>query len=71
MKSDIQPLLVSIDEARRLLGGRGRGRIYELLKEGRLDSVVDGGRRFILVESLQRFVNTLELNPETPAKGDF
>jgi len=51
--------LVSVDEARRLLGGRGRGRIYELLKEGSLESVMDGGRRFILTDSLYAFVESL------------
>jgi hypothetical protein len=52
--------LVSVDEARRMLGGRGRGRIYELLKQGSLESVMDGGRRFILTESLYAFVESLK-----------
>ena len=56
--------LVSVDEARRLLGGRGRGRIYELLKEGSLESVTDGGRRFILAESLYTFIETLKANAD-------
>ncbi len=51
--------LVSVDEARKLLGGRGRGRIYELLKDGSLKSVTDGGRRFILTDSLYAFVDSL------------
>ena len=53
--------LVSVDEARRLLGGRGRGRIYELLKEGSLESVVDRGRRFILTDSLFAFIESLKV----------
>ena len=59
MTTPIAPL-VSVDEARRLLGGRGRGRIYELLKQGSLESVMDGGRRFILTDSIFTFVETLK-----------
>ena len=59
MDTPIAPL-ISVDEARRLLGGRGRGRIYELLKEGSLESVTDGGRRFILTDSLYAFIETLK-----------
>jgi hypothetical protein len=56
--------LVSVDEARRMLGGRGRGRIYELLKKGSLESVVDGGRRFILTDSIFAFVESLKTGIE-------
>jgi hypothetical protein len=58
------PPLVSVDEARRLLGGRGRGRIYELLKQGSLESVLDGGRRFILTDSIFAFVESLKTEAE-------
>jgi hypothetical protein len=51
--------LISVNEARRLLGGRGRGRIYELLASGDLESVVDGKRRFIVTESLTRYIARL------------
>jgi len=66
MKALTAPL-VSVDEARKLLGGRGRGRIYELIKQGALKSVMDGGRRFILTDSLYAFVDSLKDDTE---KGD-
>ncbi|NQW21255.1 MAG: transcriptional regulator [Chloroflexi bacterium] len=56
--------LISVDEARRLLGGRGRGRIYELLKEGLLESVTDGSRRFIVTDSLYAFIDSLKVASE-------
>jgi hypothetical protein len=56
--------LISVNEARRLLGGRGRGRIYELLRQGALKSVTDGGRRFILTDSLYAYVNSLSDDTE-------
>ena len=62
MKLPTAPL-VSVDEARRLLGGRGRGRIYELLKEGSLESVTDGGRRFIVTDSIFAFIEKLKATP--------
>ena len=51
--------LVSVDEARRLLGGRGRGYIYELIKTGQLESVKDQGRRLITGGSILRHVEVL------------
>ena len=54
--------LISVEETRRLLGGRGRGRVYELINDGSLESVVDGGRRFILAESLRTFIESLRVN---------
>jgi predicted DNA-binding transcriptional regulator AlpA len=39
--------LYSIKEARELLGGISRNSIYELLRSGRLPSVVLGCRRFM------------------------
>ena len=58
MNIQITPL-VSVDEARRLLGGRGRGHVYQLIREGSLSSVMDGGRRLIIGESLLAHVASL------------
>jgi len=62
--------LVSINEARRLLGGRGRGRIYELMASGDLESVVDRGRRLIVSESLLRYVERLRAEQSDLCEGD-
>ena len=68
---DTQPApLISVNEARRLLGGRGRGRIYELLKQGSLESVMDGGRRFILTDSLYGFVESLKTTAAIDGSAD-
>lgn len=53
------PPLISVNEARRLLGGRGRGHIYDLMKSGALESVMDGSRRFIVSESLFAYIERL------------
>ena len=56
---EIKPLLLSVEETRQLLGGRGRGHVYALIGEGKLESVKDGSRRFIVAESLDRYVKDM------------
>jgi hypothetical protein len=65
MEPSMIPPLVSINEACRLLGGRGRGRVYELLKAGEIDSVVDRKRRLILGDSLIRYIARLSERSKT------
>lgn len=48
----MDPILVSVPDAARLLG-LGRSSIYSLLAAGRLDSVVLGRRRLIRYESVR------------------
>jgi excisionase family DNA binding protein len=71
MKTHAIPPLVSINEACRLLGGRGRGRIYELIAAGDLDSIVDGRRRLILGNSVSRYVEKLRESAEHVSPGDL
>jgi excisionase family DNA binding protein len=52
------PLLISIDEAARLLS-LGRTRIYELIDEDRLTAVKAGKRTLILTESMWAYVASL------------
>ena len=52
-------LLLTIEETRQVIGGRGRGHVYALLKSGALESVLDGTRRFVLTESVRRYVEKL------------
>lgn len=54
------PPLVSITESQRMLGGRGRGKIYALLASGELESVKDGGRRLVITESLLIYIESLK-----------
>jgi excisionase family DNA binding protein len=48
--------LYSIKEARELLGGISRNSIYELLRSGRLPSVVLGCRRFIAAAAIAELI---------------
>ena len=61
----LSQLLSSINETRRLLGGRGRGRIYEWIADGSLESVTDGGRRFIVTDSISRLVERMRLESQS------
>jgi excisionase family DNA binding protein len=47
-----RPLLVSVDEARRMIG-LGRTKLFELIASGKLRVVKIGGRTLIPVEALE------------------
>ena len=51
--AQLEPLLVTIDEALRLIGV-GRTKLYELINEERLDVVKIGRRTMVRFESLKR-----------------
>lgn len=51
--------LVSIPEARHLLGGIGHTTIYELIKGGEIAKVNIGRRGFITSESLEAYLDRL------------
>ena len=53
------PPLISVTEAQKMLGGRGRGKIYALLASTELESIKDGNRRLILTSSLLAYVESL------------
>ncbi|HEX4268778.1 MAG TPA: helix-turn-helix domain-containing protein [Steroidobacteraceae bacterium] len=57
--------LYSIKEARELLGGISRNSIYELLRSGRLPSVVLGCRRFIAAAAIAELIakSTTSVSP--------
>lgn len=57
--SDGVKRLVSIAEARALLGGIGHTTIYELIKRGEITKVNIGRRGFITSESLAAYVDRL------------
>ena len=50
------PLAVSVNEARRLLGGIGRTKFYELIKQSKIKTITLGRRRLVLVSSIGEIV---------------
>ena len=58
-------LLLTVNESREYIGGgKGRAFVYELIGTGQIDSVKLGRSRLIVTESLRRFVESLEINPD-------
>jgi hypothetical protein len=55
----VRRLLHDIEEARRLLGGISRTKIYGEMKNGRIRPVHIGSRTFIAHDELQRFIREL------------
>lgn len=51
--------LVSIPEARQVLGGIGHTTVYELIKKGEIDKVNIGRRGFVTSESLEAYMDRL------------
>jgi excisionase family DNA binding protein len=61
--------LYSIQESRKLLGGISRNMIYQLLRTGRLASVVIGTRRLISAEAIADLIerSTTTVSPSLRA----
>ncbi|WP_176234756.1 helix-turn-helix domain-containing protein [Mycobacterium simiae] len=55
--------LVSIPEARQVLGGIGHTTLYELIKKGEVNKVNIGRRGFVTSESLEAYVDRLSADP--------
>ena len=58
------PPLVSVTVAQTMMGGRGRGRVYELIDNNQIDSVKDGGRRMCVTKSIFAYIESLEHSRE-------
>jgi hypothetical protein len=58
--STILPLFVSVDDARQMLGGIGKTRLYELLGAGALRSAKLGKRRLIRTDSILALADRIE-----------
>jgi excisionase family DNA binding protein len=56
-------LLYRPKEAAQVLGV-GRDKLYDLMRSGRLDSVKDGGARFITADALHAYVALLQSEAE-------
>ena len=46
------PPLMSVEATRVACGGRGRGWVYEQINSGDFETIVDGGRRLVVTESV-------------------
>ena len=57
----MQPLLVSVNEARRLLGGLGRTKFYEILNQRQLTAVKIGRRTLVRVDSIHRYLDSQQV----------
>ncbi len=56
---NIEPLLHSPADAKRMLGGIGTTKFYELIGAGHLDARKIGGRTMITVASLRQYAESL------------
>jgi hypothetical protein len=56
VKPIIEPLIVSVKQARALLGGYGNNKFWALARAGAFELVGDEHKRFVTVESLKRYV---------------
>lgn len=54
--SPSEPLVVSVNEACRLMGGIGRTKLYELIKDGRLTPIKLDRRTLIRVDCIRRLM---------------
>lgn len=63
----MEQLLYRPKEAAKVLG-IGRDKLYDLMRSGRLDSVKDGGARFITCEALAAYVQLLEAEARQTAQ---
>ena len=54
----MEKLLATIPEASQAIG-HGRSYLYELIRDGKVEAVKSGRRRLVVVELIQRYVNSL------------
>ena len=59
------PLLVDVREARRLLGGMTKNKFWELARTGAFELVGSERKRFVVVASLERYVDELPRRQST------
>jgi hypothetical protein len=58
MQTETLPPLLTVETTRRLGGGRGRGWVYERIKQGDFESIRDGRRIFIVTESFLAWIQS-------------
>ena len=57
--SSVEPIVVRVRAAQKMLGGRCRDKIYELINSGDLVSYRDGKARLITTESIKKYVDRM------------
>jgi excisionase family DNA binding protein len=62
----VDQLLYRPKQAAQVLG-IGRDKLYDLMRSGRLDSVKDGGARFITADALRAYVALLQVETSEAA----
>jgi hypothetical protein len=55
----MEPLIVSVKEARRLLGGMGNNKFWALAKAGAFQLTGTNRKRFVVVSSLKSYVENV------------
>ena len=63
---ELEPLIVSVKEARRLLANCSNNRFWQLAKAGAFELVGSDHKRFVTIESLKRYVANM---PRRDADG--
>jgi hypothetical protein len=53
---DIEPIVISIEDARIALGGMSRQTVYNLINAGKLQTTTIGARRLVLYSSIRALV---------------
>lgn len=59
METESEVLLLTVDEARRALGGVGRTTLWRLARDGEIVQVSIGSRAFITTKSVEAYVDRL------------
>ncbi|MFL0288797.1 helix-turn-helix domain-containing protein [Mycobacterium sp. SMC-21] len=60
MDSDTAPLLISIADAQKRMGGLSRGMVYRLINAGEINRVNIGSRVFVTTESLVAYLDRIK-----------
>lgn len=67
----MEPLVVSVNDARKMLGGVGRNKIYNLINDGELEAVKIGGRTLIPVAGIHALITSSpRIRPELLGGGN-
>jgi len=53
---DLKPLLVSVRQARELLGGASNNRFWRLVKDGEFELIGSVRKRWVVVSSIEAYV---------------
>ncbi|RDI62677.1 hypothetical protein [Microvirga subterranea] len=62
--TDLEPLVVPINEGRRLAGNIGRTKFYELINDGKVRTVTIGRRRLVFVASIRELLEGSRVLPD-------